>query len=252
MRLKTWIQTSFAALLMLSLNACTQTYGRSQLMLLTPEQERQIGESGRDEILQQSKLSTDKKAIAQVTRVGQKIAKAANQSDFEWEFYVIEDKTVNAFCLPTGKVFVYTGILPFVSSDDELATIMGHEIAHAILRHGAERMSMAQVSDMGQQLTSTLAASLAPDYAPLVSGAYSVVSQYGVMLPYGRDRELEADKAGLELMIKAGYDPQAAPRFWQKMAASSQSSDFDFFSTHPSDSKRIAQLQSLIKQQKSR
>ncbi|MDE7217057.1 MAG: M48 family metalloprotease, partial [Helicobacter sp.] len=115
---------SLAALLMLSLNACTQTYGRSQLMLLTPEQERQIGESGRDEILQQSKLSTNKNAIAQVTRVGQKIAKAANQPDFDWEFYVIEDKTVNAFCLPTGKVFVYTGILPFVSSDDELATIM--------------------------------------------------------------------------------------------------------------------------------
>lgn len=236
------------AFLTLSLGACTQTHGRSQLMLLTPEQERQIGESGRDEILQQSKLSTNKTAIAQVTRVGQKIAKAANQPDFAWEFYVIEDKNVNAFCLPTGKVFVYTGILPFVSNDDELATIMGHEIAHAILRHGAERVSMATVSDVGQQITSTLATNFAPDYEPMISGAYSVASQYAVMLPHSRDRELEADKIGLELMIKAGYNPQAAPRFWQKMASQNQSSNFDFFSTHPSDSKRITQLQSLIKQ----
>lgn len=224
----------------------TQT-GRSQLMLMSESQEKQLGEQSAQEILKESKLSTDKVATAQVLRVGKKIAAAADKNDYNWEFFLIIDESKNAFCLPGGKVFVHTGIMSIIASDDELATVMGHEVAHALLRHGAERSSINTAQSVAGAVLTGIVSIFAPNYANATQIAYNLGSNYAVALPYSRSHELEADKVGVMLMIKAGYDPKAAISFWQKMNGSGKGTDF--FSTHPSDEKRISQIQEIIKEE---
>ncbi len=239
--------TAFALLLPF-FNACMADnpyVNRSQLMLVSEESELQMGEQGRDEILKTATISHNKKMAQKIVEVGKKLAHVANQPNYTWEFYLIESNEVNAFCLPGGKVFVYTGILNFVANDDELATIMGHEIGHAIARHGAERMSMSMIQDTGQKATSILAEKYTPKYAYIAGEAYNIGTNYGLMLPYSREQELEADKIGIELMYKAGYNPKYALSFWQKMAQQGKGG-IEFFSTHPSDSTRIKNIKAHI------
>lgn len=143
---------SFIALIAcMSFSACSSTAltNRSQLMLLNSQEEIALGEQSAKQVLQQSKVSNNQKQAQMIQRVGQRIADVAERPDFVWEFYLLEDEQVNAFCLPGGKVFVYTGLMPLVASDDELAVVLSHEIAHTILRHGAERMSMQTLQQIG-------------------------------------------------------------------------------------------------------
>ncbi|KPH50960.1 hypothetical protein HPU229336_09485 [Helicobacter pullorum] len=231
--------------------ACSSTLytDRTQLMLLDQQQEVALGEQSANEILKSSKLSNNAKQKAMVNRVGQKIAAVADRPDFKWEFYLLEDNQQNAFCLPGGKVFVYSGIMELIENDDELAVVISHEVGHTILRHGAERMSMQMLQQLGGSLLGALLGNQYSEYSGLFNKAYNIGSNVGIMLPFSRSHELEADKVGIILMQKAGYNPKAALNFWQKMSAGKQSSS-DFFSTHPSDSTRIQEIQKILQNSK--
>ncbi|MBX7489870.1 M48 family metallopeptidase [Helicobacter turcicus] len=226
--------------------ASTDYTNRSQLMLLSDKEEMALGEQSAKEILQNAKISRNAIQTKMVERVGVRIANVANRPDFKWEFHLLQGEQINAFCLPGGKVFVYTGLMDLVANDDELAVVLSHEIAHTILRHGAERMSMQNIRQIGGSLLGLIVQSQAPEYTSLFNQAYSVGSNVGVMLPFSRSHELEADKVGIALMQKAGYNTQAAITFWQKMATDEKDSS-DFLSTHPSDTKRIQAIQEILK-----
>ena len=183
-----------------------------------------------------------------VRRVGIRIARAANRPDFQWEFHVIDKpKVANAFCLPGGKIFVYTGIFKYISSDAELATVIGHEVGHALARHGAERMSMGLLTQLGEQAAMMALNIQSTEAMQAFDAAYGVAANIGVLLPYSRTQEYEADHIGLILMALAGYDPHAALSFWEKMAQESKGkSSVEFLSTHPLDKNRIARIKALI------
>ncbi|MDD3769048.1 MAG: M48 family metallopeptidase [Sulfuricurvum sp.] len=229
--------------------ATTPVTNRTQFMMISTDQEMSLGASEAQKVLKTSKLSTDKALQARVKRIGERIAAVSGRSDFAWEFNVIEDATPNAFCLPGGKVFFYTGILKIAENDDQIATVMGHEIAHALARHGAERLSMQTASNIGAQVLAT-ALNIPAQYQNLYSQAYGITSQVGLILPYSRKFEHEADQIGIYLMWKAGYNPVQALRFWENMARLSRSAQKPpaFLSTHPADEERIAEIREYIAQ----
>ncbi|TDA62585.1 M48 family peptidase [Sulfuricurvum sp. IAE1] len=229
--------------------ATTPVTNRTQFMMISTDQEMSLGASEAQKVLKTSKLSTDKALQARVKRIGERIAAVSGRSDFAWEFNVIEDATPNAFCLPGGKVFFYTGILKIAENDDQIATVMGHEIAHALARHGAERLSMQTASNIGAQVLAT-ALNIPAQYQNLYSQAYGITSQVGLILPYSRKFEHEADQIGIYLMWKAGYNPVQALRFWENMARLSRSAQKPpaFLSTHPADVERIAEIREYIAQ----
>ncbi|PHQ89841.1 MAG: peptidase M48 family protein, partial [Sulfurimonas sp.] len=198
------------------------------------------------EFLATAKISKDVKQTQRIKRIGNKIALAAKRPDFKWEFNLIDDPQVNAWCMPGGKVVVYTGILKMAQNDDQLATVMAHEVSHALARHGAERMSHQQISSGIKQLGNILLGATAPGYANAFNIAYGYGTQYGVMLPFSRSHEHEADEIGIHLMHKAGYDMHAAVKFWQNMKAAKGTAPAEFFSTHPSDDNRIKEIQKII------
>ena len=202
-----------------------------------------LGEQSYKEILSKEKISKDPKLNEIVTRIGRRIA-AASGKKFNWEFKVIDNiKTVNAFALPGGKVAVYTGILSFARNEAGLAAVLGHEVAHAILRHGAERMSQSMATQAGMSLASLSLQHT--KYRGLIVGALGVGTQFGVMLPYSRKHETEADIVGLKYMAKAGYDPEESVKLWQRMAKSGGSPP-EIMSTHPAPLNRVKKLNSEI------
>lgn len=219
---------------------------RSQLILIPESQEIQLGLTAYQEVLSKSKLSTDPEKTAMVRRVGEKIAAVANQPDYKWEFNLIEDdKQVNAFCLPGGKVAVYTGILPLTQNEAGLATVLSHEVSHATARHGAERMSTGLLAQLGMV---ALDVGLAvkgqdPNTIKAMNAAYGAGAQVGVLLPFSRKQESEADRIGLTYMAKAGYDPKEALQFWDRMSKLDKKSPPEFLATHPSDETRVKQIQ---------
>ncbi|GBD89112.1 TPR repeat-containing protein YfgC precursor [bacterium BMS3Abin03] len=211
-----------------------------------------------DEFLQENKLSNDKNAVRMVNNVGRKIQHAVerymreqNLADrlegFKWEFNLVESDQVNAWAMPGGKVVVYTGILPITQNDAGLAVVLGHEIAHAIAEHGNERLSQELLRQVG-----AVSLMVALDKEPaqtkkLWLGIYGAGTQLGIMLPYSRTQESEADHLGLIFMAIAGYDPYAAPEFWERMSADKEGgSPPEFLSTHPSGETRINDLKSWI------
>ena len=211
-----------------------------------------------NKVMKNSKLSTDMSKVAMVRRVGQRIAAASEElleetgrgsdiRNYKWEFNLIEDdKTVNAWCMPGGKVAVYTGLLPIAQDENGLAVVMGHEVAHAIAKHGNERMSQCLLAQFG-----AIGLSLALARSPGVTSdifmqAYGVGAQVGFLLPYSRLHESEADRIGLVLMAKAGYDPRSAIDLWQRMNAKGGSRPPVFLSTHPAPESRIRDIESLI------
>ena len=237
-----------AALLALSavIAACAHVEGtnRSQLLLTSAAQENQLGAEAYAEVKQQEKACTDPETIALVERVGKRLAAVAPDRDFKYEFVVLESDTINAFCLPGGKVAVYTGILPYCQNEAGLAAVLGHEIGHAIARHGGERMSQGMAAQIGGQ---TLAAVLQakgvdPTNTNLAMTAFGLGAQVGVMLPFSRSHELEADYLGLTYMAKAGYDPQEAVAFWKRFATLSSGGTPAFLSTHPQSGDRAHDL----------
>ena len=217
--------------------------GRSQLQLVSPDEEAKMGVQSYQEIVSKAAISTDQPATAMVQRVGSRIA-AVTDLKYPWEFKLIaDDKQANAFALPGGKVAVYTGILPITRDDAGLAAVLGHEIGHVVARHGGERLSQ----QMGVQTATQLAAGMAssnPATVQLVAAALGAGAQYGVLLPWSRQQESEADHIGVLLMAKAGYDPHAAIDLWQRMqAASTGQRPSEWMSTHPSEATRIQQLE---------
>jgi metalloendopeptidase OMA1, mitochondrial len=181
-----------------------------------------------------------------VERVGRRIAQAANQDEYNWEFHTLAGDTANAFALPGGKIFFYEGIFKYADTEDKLATVMAHEIAHVLVRHGAERLSMSLISQMGQQAALQALNIQSPVALQTFQVAYGMASQVGVILPYGRKQELEADRVGLILMAKGGYDPRAAVEFWETMAEASKGSPPPFLSTHPPEEQRIREIREMI------
>jgi predicted Zn-dependent protease len=243
---------SLSALILMLAVACQTTpiTGRSQLIMVSPQEEAQMGQQAYAEVLKKSKVSSAPEPRAQVTRVGRRIADAAERPDFRWEFAVIEDKQVNAFCLPGGKIAVYTGILPITRDDGGLAAVLGHEVAHATARHGAERLTQSQLVAGGLTIAQIgLGVTMRdPALAQQITALLGAGAAVGVMLPWGRKQESEADQLGLIYMAKAGYDPHASRDLWIRMAEAARggSRPPEFLSTHPSPETRIRQIEAWI------
>lgn len=220
---------------------------RKQLLVTSEEKENEMGLTAYQEVLKSEPLTKNERAIEIVRRVGQRIADVAARPDFKWEFNVIESKTQNAFCLPGGKVAVYTGLLPLCENEAGLAVVMSHEVAHAIARHGGERMTYQSAQNLGKSAVGYVMQNQEEQKQKIVLTAYGAASEYGVILPYSRKHELEADHIGILLMAKAGYDPSEAPQFWERFSGSKEgAAPMEFMSTHPSDSHRAAALRELL------
>lgn len=218
---------------------------RSQMIFMSQKEELALGEKSYQEALSTAKVIKGTKDANRVKAIGERIAKVANRSDFSWEFNLVENEALNAFCLPGGKVVVYTGILKAARNDDQLATVISHEIAHALARHGAERMSSATVQQGIQLLGNVVLAVGAPEYQNVFNQTYGIGTQVGVMLPYGRMQESEADEIGIYLMHKAGYNIYEALKFWENMSDGKKETN-EFLSTHPSSETRIKDIEKVI------
>jgi len=227
-----------ACLTLLAACVTTPVTGRAQFNLLSPADDKALGVQAYDEILKDATFIGSGAQYDQVQRVvGRIVAVADDPGDFDWEARLVkDDKTVNAWCLPGGKMAVYTGILPFTQDDTGLAVVMGHEIGHAVARHGSERMTQ----QMGFELALALVGG--EGWAEYAGAATNLL----VFLPWGRKQELEADHIGLMYMARAGYDPRQAELFWKRMAAGKEGAPPEFLSTHPSDATRIEQIQDLL------
>ena len=231
--------------------------GRTQLNLIPSSEMLSMSESQYSDFLKENKVSTDKAATAQVERVGNKIRDAVvsymdshGQGEkikgYQWEMNLVESKEVNAWCMPGGKVVVYTGILPVAKTDAGLAVVLGHEIGHAIAQHGNERMSQGLLAQTGGLVLGEALRSKPAETQQLWMSAFAVGSQYGALLPFSRLQESEADRIGLVLMAMAGYDPHEAVGFWQRMQNAGGGKPPELLSTHPSDERRIADLEKEI------
>jgi predicted Zn-dependent protease len=233
-----------------ALSACATSplTGRSQLQLLPESAEIQMGADAYRQIQAKSQLSTDPMLTAQVTRVGQRIAEATGRADYQWEFKLFDDKQVNAFCLPGGKVGVFTGILPITQDDAGLAAVLGHEVSHAVARHGGERVSRALVVQMGLAATQAALARGDPRTVQQVGALLGAGATVGLILPWSRAQESEADRLGLNYMARAGYHPQAARDLWVRMAEAGRGRERppEFLSTHPAPETRIRQIEAWI------
>lgn len=250
-KLGAFISAVLATLLIMIFASCATVpvTNRSQIMIFDEGSINQMGLEASQEIIDQSKIETGTKRAARVETIGKRIAAVADRPDFQWEFHTIEENQLNAFCLPGGKVFVYTGMLDLVGDDDnELAAVMGHEIAHAIARHSGERASQTALANAGSSLVGyTASLLLGSDVGGLAESASSAVSQLGLLLPFNRKQESEADHIGIILAAKAGYDPRAAVSLWQKMNKASEGKEGPaFLSTHPLSNQRIADLERLM------
>ena len=217
---------------------------------MTPQQEYQLGLTEFEKLKKSTPISTDKANTALLQRVGTRIAAVAPLPGAQWEFVLFDaPDNANAFCLPGGKVGVYSGILAVTRDEAGLATVIGHEVAHAVARHGAERLSQGLLLQYGGELLSQVLQTQPQAAQQLILGAYGIGGRVGVVLPHSRSQELEADRVGLLYMARAGYDPRQAVVFWQRFSAhaqSSGSSPVEFLSTHPLDSTRIARLEAIL------
>ncbi|EPZ7317584.1 M48 family metallopeptidase [Vibrio mimicus] len=238
-------------LMTIGLAACTASpTGRNQLLLFSENDMSNLGAQSFTQMKQEIPVNKEAKTNAYVQCVANAItAQVPKQSGFEqWEVVVFESDQVNAFALPGGKIGVYTGLLKVAVNQDQLATVIGHEIAHVLSNHSNERLSQSQLANAGLQLTDiAIGASEYSQYRNLTMAALGVGVQYGVILPYGRSQESEADVLGLALMAKAGFDPNQSIELWKNMAkASGGKQPPELLSTHPSHSTRIADLSSTI------
>ncbi|MFH1143010.1 MAG: M48 family metallopeptidase [Candidatus Eisenbacteria bacterium] len=232
--------------------------GRQQLNLIPASQINGLAAEQYQDFLAAHELSDDRQATVMVKRVGQNIQRAVERfyaergeqealREYEWEFNLVADDQVNAFCMPGGKVVVYSGILPIAQGDAGLAAVMGHEIAHAIAHHGNERMSQAMIAQLGGMALEAALQQKPEQTRSLFMAAYGVGAQVGILLPYSRMHESEADHLGLIFMAMAGYDPHAAVTLWQRMSEQQGgAAPPEFLSTHPADDTRIRDLQARL------
>lgn len=216
--------------------------GRSQFLLTTESYENSLGAESYEEYKQEYPKSSNAEYNAALERCGNAIKAVANDlggEEFEWEFTVLDSEIQNAFCLPGGKVAVYTGLMDYMDNEAELAFVVGHEIGHAIARHGGERMSRSILQSVGAVLVSAVFNS------EVIDAIYGTGTEIGIMLPYSRSNESEADAIGLILMARAGYDPSASYTFWKRFTNNAEGSSAieAILSTHPCDSDRIAAME---------
>ena len=228
--------------------------GRKQNILVSDEQVLSLSNQEYSDYMKSAKLSTNAANTAMVKRVGQKLATAveaylnnhglaAETKQYSWEFNLVQDKSANAFCMPGGKIVVYAGLLPYTQNEASLAIVLGHEIAHAVAKHSAEQMSKQIKNQYGTQILGSVlnAAGVSSSTTQLAQ----IIAQKGLQfrsLKYSRDNETEADRMGLIFAAMAGYDPNVAVSFWQRMSQGNNSNQSDMFSDHPSDAKRIAAI----------
>jgi predicted Zn-dependent protease len=232
--------------------------GRKGLHLIPDSELLSMSFDQYQDVLQKSKLSQDRQKVEMVRGVGGRIAKASEAflkeaglgseiKNYKWEFNLIEDdKTVNAWCMPGGKVGVYTGILPITENETGLAVVMGHEVAHAIAKHGNERMSQGLLAQFGAIGLSVALSNSPAATSDIFMSAYGVGANVGALLPYSRLHESEADRIGLILMARAGYDPREAIPFWERMNKKGGARPPEFLSTHPAPETRIKDLKALV------
>ena len=230
------------------LTGCTTVpiTGRHQLLLVSEEEELMMSARVYREIFRKEKMSRDPEYVNAVRRVGMGIATVSGRPDYRWEFWVIDRDEANAFCLPGGKVFVYTGMFRYTQNDNGLATVISHEVGHAVARHGAERMTVDLLARLGAVGLSLALRNASPVAIRSFEQAYGLGATIGILLPFSRQQELEADHIGLILMAKAGYDPRGALLFWQRLMKLDQPHPPVFLSTHPSDAERIKRIRLLL------
>jgi metalloendopeptidase OMA1, mitochondrial len=232
-------------------------FGRHQVVALTPQEESRLGVQAFQEVLSQSDVLRDGPVVQAVREVAQRLAAATDNQrflqetkqpaqKFEWQVRVVRSKEVNAFCLPGGKIVVYTAILPVAETDAGLATVLGHEISHALAHHGAERMAQQQIAQIGVLSAGASLGDMDPQHRNEVMMALNAGARFGI-LRYSRRHESEADHMGLLLMAAAGYDPEESVRFWERMQKTSKGgAPPEFLSTHPSHERRIRDLTNWI------
>jgi len=256
--MKTFQKISLPIVLLLIMACATAPItGRKQLLLIPDTELNAMSFQQYSEFISSNKLSTNKQQTAMVKEVGRKIQGAVERyfaqqgkSDhlrgYEWEFNLVEDSAVNAWCMPGGKVVVYTGLLPVAKDEAGLAVVMGHEIAHAVANHGNERMSQGLVTQLGGMALAKALETKKEETRNLFLTAFGVGATVGVLLPYSRTQESEADHLGLIFMALAGYNPNDAVAFWERMAAGKSGAPPEFLSTHPSDQTRIRKIREAI------
>lgn len=234
--------------------------GRSQLSLVGDSELAKMSLTQYQQVLSQSRLSNDLQKVGVVRRVGQRIAKASEAflkenglekdiKNYQWEFNLIQDdKTINAWCMPGGKIAFYTGIFPVCKDENGIAVVMGHEVAHALAKHGAERMSQQMLVQLGGVALSVALSEKPAATQSIFMAAYGVGATVGLLLPYSRAHEYEADRIGLTLMAKAGYDPKAAVGLWERMRdlGKGKSQPPAFLSTHPAPDDRIDSIKTFV------
>jgi predicted Zn-dependent protease len=221
--------------------------GRNQLLLTSEGNETTMGYQAFQQIKHKYKVSHDPAINAEVRKVGERIAAAANRPDYRWEFVVFDNKEANAFCLPGGKVGIFTGILKYAQNDAGLATVISHEVGHALARHAGERLSQSMLANIGGIGLGAALGGMSPAAGQTIMTGYSLGTQLGILLPYSRTQEYEADRIGLILMAKAGYDPAQALEFWRRMMAQDKKSKLpQFMSTHPNDASRLHELEVFL------
>ncbi len=263
MNKKVWMPI-VAGLLCVACSTVSMT-GRKQLNLVSESEILSASLTEYQSYIKQAKVSTDAQSTAIVKNVAQRIAAAAEAylrssgqeadlQNYAWEFNLTEDAELNAFCMPGGKIVVYRGMLNLIGNgadrDDELAAVIGHEVGHAIAKHGNERASQQMLANLGSSVLGAVVANKSESTQRAVAIAYGLGTQYGALLPFSRKQELEADYIGIVLATLAGYDANAAVTLWQKMAAANGSGTAEFMSTHPNSDTRIKQLQKDIPQVK--
>lgn len=252
---------SIAASLLLTavLVACSSVAftGRNRLLLYSDSEIASLSAQSYNEMMQTTALSQDAAGSAMVKEVGERLAAALGKylaskgqssvlDNINWQFTLVKDNQVNAFCMPDGKVVFYDGIMPLLNTPDLVAVVMGHEMGHAVARHGNERMTQqALASIVGEVTGQVVEQKTSQTGRVLFDAAFAVGTEYGYLLPYSRKHEYEADEIGLYIMAIAGYDISQAPLLWKKMSESNGASVPEFMSTHPSDANRIRHLEKL-------
>lgn len=236
-----WLQTQSA-------EKFTNEAGRTVRVALNEKQEASLGLQSYRQVLSQSQVVTTGPEVEMVRRCAERLARATGDAgkSFNWQVSVVRSSQVNAFCLPGGKICVYTGILPVAKTEAGLATVMGHEMAHATLRHGSERLLKQKTTDTLMTGVRFSVGDMSYEQQRAVMGAIGAGAQYGFLLPFSREHETEADEIGLMYMARAGYDPRESVTFWQRMAAQSSGQPMEFMSTHPAHGTRIEQLKKLL------
>ncbi len=246
-------------MLLFFLVSCTTVpvTGRRQLSLVPSDQLMSVSNDSYRQFLQQNEVVRGTREARTVKQVGQRIARAVERymqqtgqeeliAGYEWEFNLVQDSNINAFAMPGGKVVVFSGMLPVAENEAGLATVMGHEVAHVIARHGNERMSQQMVAQLGTQALGVALQNRPAQTRNILMAAFGMGAQVGVLLPYSRLQETEADKLGLIFMAMAGYDPRKSVNFWQRMAQAGGGGPPEFMSTHPSHNTRIETLNAYM------